>query len=477
MYDYFVFQPDGCRGNIYQPGRDPALFHCGDYRGVLLSHLDHAYRLATEQDSAPPIGPFLYKRICDARVLRCAFDELVAKGGQAPGPSGLVLEDLDDSAGWSVCRALADAMRRGSYQPGLDRHVQISKGAGRGFRTLTIQNVEDRLVTKAMLLVLQPVVDPTFQWGSMGCRPHRGPLQALAAALTLAEVEKRTVWVSADVAKAFDKVPFTRLITACRRHAPGEVVELIRLVSDLGQAKGIRQGSPMSPFLWNVFADRYIDQPFVAKAVPGQLLRYVDDILVLCTTRPEADEALAQLTLIARSAGTPLKPNAEVAALDAGGSLTWLGYHVQRSRAGMAVTIAPKAWDRLAEHLSAAHLVPAAPLRAIAVVQGWLGYQGPCFKHEARGKVINKIQEMAEHCGFSEIPARYALEAVWEKAWATWSRIMEETAALVRRNTTGSQEPHLALDACAPWNDQALALPQPNALTTELPAQGADALA
>jgi len=427
-------------GDLDQPTHDPALGHSGDYHRLLRVHGAHAASLASK--NAPPemIAPFLFKRICDTRTLRCGFDALRFEGGQAPGPNGRVLKDLDDAAAWSLCKALARALRSGKYRPGPDRQVKISKGPGRGFRTLTIQNVEDRMVSKAILLVLQPVIDPTFQFFNMGFRPHRGPPHALATAMTIGRLEQRAVVVCADVKAAFDKVPFARLIDACRRQLPPDVVKLVRLVSACGTRRGVRQGAPLSPFLWNVFADRFIDQPFVSKSIPGRLVRYADDLLVLCRSRAEAEDALPKLTDLARSAGTPLKPGAEVAALDAGESVRWLGYQLRGSPAGWAVNIAPKAWDRLAENLSATHLAPAAPLRAIETIKGWLDYLGPSFAFEDRRKVISRIREVADTCGFSEIPTRRGLEDWWEQAWRGWQQ------RLVAANLVVPQ--HLGTVAC-----------------------------
>jgi len=426
MYDYLL-RRNRKIGDLNQPAHDPALAHSGDYHRLLRVHTAHAASLASVKAPPEMIAPFLLKRICDARTLRCSFDALRSEGGQAPGPNGMVLKDLDNSAAWSLCKALAEALRSGHYQPGPDRQVKISKGPGRGFRTLTIQNAEDRMVGKAILLVLQPVIDPTFQWFSMGFRPHRGTPHALAAAMTIARLEQRAVVVCADVKAAFDKVPFARLIDACRRQLPPEIVELIRLVSDSGGKHGIRQGSPLSPFLWNVFADRFIDQPFIAKSMPGRLVRYADDLLLLCRSRAEADDVLPKLTCLARSAGTPLKSGAEVAALDAGESVRWLGYQLQGSPAGWAVTIAPEAWERLADDLSATHMAPAAPLHAIETIKGWLDYLGPSYEFEDRRKVISRIREQADACGFSEIPTRRRLEAWWQEAWEQWRRVLGET--------------------------------------------------
>jgi len=424
-YDYLI-EPDWNPSILNRSDCDPALWNHGDATRLLRLHREHAARVSQHVPNVPPIGPLLFSRTADARTLHAALDHLQRHGGEAPGPNGLVLQDLEKGEGWSLCRALAKALKEKTYRPGPHQTVQIPKGGGR-FRKLEIQNIEDRIVGKALSLILEPVVDPTFYQFSMGFRPQRGPHDALTTALLIARTEKRMVWVSDDVANAFDAVPFNRLMLACAKHFPEDVLELIRLCIGRGSKRGIRQGSPASPLFWNIFADRFIDRAFLSA---GRLIRYADDLLLLYSTVEEAEIAYRTLRETCRNAGTPLKGGTGngIFDLEADQSATWLGYRLHRRDDGLGVHIADRGWRRLQQNLFVAHYKPASPIRAIEIVKGWLAYFGPCYAFEDRRDVLGRLRAEAVKQGFDELPSRRSLDALWQRAYIRWRRNYERRA-------------------------------------------------
>ena len=174
-------------------GKDPALFHGGDYNELLRRHERHAGRLAAgNSPGLPPAGPLLMRRLADARTMRSAADDVLRGGGAAPGPNGRRLSDLEPEGLWSLCDGLARAVRGGTYRPGPERTVQIPKEGKPGeFRRLSIRDVEDRVVGRALVRVLQPVLEPQFGPFSFGFRPGRGSQNALASAPGLLRVQRR----------------------------------------------------------------------------------------------------------------------------------------------------------------------------------------------------------------------------------------------------------------------------------------------
>ena len=185
------------------------------------------------------LDPVLLSRISDARTLRAAADHLRQCGGKTPGPNHRRLEEMDSPEIWSMCRALGHGIRNGAYKPGGSRMVSIPKPGKPGeFRTLAIQNAEDRVVARAVVLVLQPIVEYYSSPFSFGFRPRRNRFHALATALSLAEAENRWHWLKADIEKAFDRIPFERLMQIWSQNWPADVVSLVRAVSCLGRDRG-----------------------------------------------------------------------------------------------------------------------------------------------------------------------------------------------------------------------------------------------
>lgn len=162
--------------------------------------------------------PYLLDFISDEKTIYAAFNHMQAKGSHAPGPDGLRYEDIESSDVWSWCRLHRDAIRAGQYARSTERVQKISKGPGRGFRELTIQSVEDRIIQRAIVEILQPLLNPLFDPRSFGYRPKKGPLRALAHAESIHRKSGRGVWVSLDIENAFPNVPVDRLLTVLRKY-------------------------------------------------------------------------------------------------------------------------------------------------------------------------------------------------------------------------------------------------------------------
>src|SRR4051812_13651554 len=108
-------------------GEDPALFNVGSLENLLRVHRRHAALAASGvQPELPAIGPYLMRRLADARTMRLACVDLL-RGGKAPGVNGLCLHQLDWYEQWSLSRALARSIRDQTYRPGPDRKVKIPK--------------------------------------------------------------------------------------------------------------------------------------------------------------------------------------------------------------------------------------------------------------------------------------------------------------------------------------------------------------
>jgi hypothetical protein len=406
-------------------------------------HVDRAHTLGGAAGLAS-LKPVLLDRIADTRTIHHGLIHLLRYGGEAPGVNGRRLREMYNSDLWCLSRVLHDGLLDGSYFPGRRRKVKIPKHGKPGqFRELSIGNIEDRAVARAVLEVLGPIAEKVASPFSFGFRPNLDRRHALANAIALASVEDRWLWMKADVEKAFDRVPLEGLLTAWKMLVPDEVIELLRRIVSLGTKRGIPQGSPVSPLLFNHFADLVLNGPWVQLFPSHPLIRYADDLLVIWQTRAGAEAGHLELARLAKSAGIPLKAaggNA-IADLRAGESLTWLGYHLQFADEHLSVRIGEPAWQRLHEHLAEAHEERCAPLRATAVVEGWLGQLGPCWPFEDPSAVLERVRTVAASLAFAELPPEWHLREVWRREYGRWQCIEQREAQLLPGRLARLQDP------------------------------------
>lgn len=409
----------GRRGGSNRPAdaRDrlePAELHEGTARDFLRRHgresADAARRTARERTE---FARCLFRRAADPRNLWCAIGHLATEGGNAPGPDGLTLDDLDGAERWGLARALGGLVESGRYRPGPHREVAIPKGPGRGTRTLRIRNVQDRVVERAVLQAIQPFLDPGLAAGSFGGRPGRGREDALAHAGAIAELTGRWCLVLDDVKDAFDHVPLGRLLEVVKsRLRADDIVDLIGAVVGGRDGRGIPQGSSLSPLLLNVYLDHALDRPWAKRKPASPLIRVVDDLLILAAGGDEAKEAHREMTVRLQAAGMATKaaPGSAVRDLRQGESGDWLGFRLRKGPDGLEAQPTDRCWYQLDEALSLAHTRPAAPVRAREIVAGWAEQLGPCRPHLDLDDTCERIGAVARRHAFDELPVRRLVE-------------------------------------------------------------------
>lgn len=267
----------------------------------------------------------------------------VAKNGGAPGVDGVSIAQIEEG-GVEGVRAfldgLASELKDGTYRPLPVRRVTIPKSGG-GERRLGVPAIRDRVVQAAAKLLLEPIYEADFLDCSFGFRPGRSAHQALE--VIREEVNRGRVWVvDADIASFFDSIRPQVLRSALEerisdRRVFGLLMGWLRSGVWTGESlihpeTGTPQGGVISPLMANVVLHRLDRVWHEQHRRLGVLVRYCDDLVILCPTKEKAEQALATLAEILADLGLSLAA-AKTSLVDLRvprAGFTFLGFHHRR---------------------------------------------------------------------------------------------------------------------------------------------------
>ena len=237
----------------------------------------------------------------DVEWLREAYRRTRKDG--AAGVDGQTAQEYAENLEPNLQSLLNRAKSGDLYRAPPVRRVHIPKGDGSKTRPIGIPTFEDKVLQRAVVMVLEPVYEQEFLNCSYGFRPGRGAHGALQA-LWKQMMEMKGGWVlEADIEDFFGSVDHAQLREMFRRRVRDGVLE--RLVGKWLKAgvmeegsvyhpeSGTPQGGVVSPLLANIYLHEVLDVWFHRDVLPrlrgrAFLVRYADDFVAVFETEEDA---------------------------------------------------------------------------------------------------------------------------------------------------------------------------------------------
>ena len=239
----------------------------------------------------------------------------------APGVDGQTVAGYGEQLEANL-RSLLERAKSGSYRAPLVKRVHIPKNETET-RPIGMPTVENKVLERAVQMLLEPVYEQEFLDCSFGFRPGRSAHQALEAVRSAVMTMQGGWVVDVDVKSYFDTIPHQQLRDVVSlRIRDGVISRLIGKWLNAGiweagrvtfPQAGTPQGGVISPLLSNIYLHEVLDRWFIQVIKPrmrgrAELIRFADDFVVICEKREDAETLLQEVRARFQSYGLTIHP-------------------------------------------------------------------------------------------------------------------------------------------------------------------------
>lgn len=255
----------------------------------------------------------------DLLWMRQAYFRL--KRDSAPGVDGRTVSDYGKDLDRNLLELLERA-KSGRYRAPLVKRVHIPKSPTET-RPIGMPTVENKILERAVAMLLEPVYEEEFLDCSYGFRPKRSAHQALEKLRGVVMKMKGGYVIDVDVRKYFDTIPHRQLREIlANRIRDGVITRLVGKwlkagVWEAGKVTRPEAGSPqggvISPLLSNIYLHEVLDRWFEREVKTGlkgaaELIRFADDFVIICKDQTEAEELLERIRKRFETYGLTIHP-------------------------------------------------------------------------------------------------------------------------------------------------------------------------
>jgi RNA-directed DNA polymerase len=303
----------------------------------LQSKLSHAAKQSLDRKFGA-----LYDKIYREDVIWEAWKRVRANKG-APGVDEEDFDYIEENIGVEqFLLEIQEDLKSERYRPLPVLRCYIDKPGKTGKRPLGIPIIKDRVCQMATKLVIEPIFETNFLECSHGFRPGRSAHDAIRVIDRKITFKGQTIVIDADITGFFDNIRQDILMKLVgRRISDSRVLRLIRMWLEAGVMEegkyiegdglGTPQGGVISPLLSNIYLHSF-DKMFKMSGIPGTLVRYADDFVILLWRNGK--KVLRQVEGMLGRLGLKLHPE-KTRVVRAEDGFDFLGIHFQLCPVGM----------------------------------------------------------------------------------------------------------------------------------------------